>query len=455
MGRVLIVDDEARLGRVLAELLEGHGYDVEAATSATEALARLAAAPADLVLTDLRMPDGDGLSLLQAVKQRAPGTDVIIMTAYATTEGAVEAMRQGAVDYLIKPFAMDELRLRVGRVMQRRALAARASALAERLERREGFSLVVAESREMRAVVAAARQVAGTDATVLLLGESGTGKTLLARAIHHASPRAGGPLIEANPAALPETLIESELFGHERGAFTGAQDAKVGLVEAAVGGTLFLDEIGELAPAMQVKLLHFLQDRSFVRLGSTQARRADVRVIAATNRDLKEAMRAGSFREDLYYRLSVFPIEVPPLRARIADVHALAVEALAERGVSPDRLSLEAMVVLERHPWPGNARELDNAIARAVILAGAGPILPEHLPAEVRGAPRATNLLDELLAPGFSLDALERELVHHAIARSGGNKAAAARLLGITRRRLYSRLKSLESLGTDEEGDEG
>src|SRR6185503_11499164 len=266
MARILIVDDEARLGRVLVEMLEGAGHDVAHADGGAAAIVRIAAGDLDIVVSDLRMPQVDGMAVLGEVRRVSPGTDVVLMTAHATAQNAVEAMKQGAVDYLVKPFAMDEFRLRIGHIVERRAITARADALARRLDAREGFGRVVAESAAMHRVVADARRVAATDETVLLLGESGTGKNLLARAIHHASGRAAGPFIEVHAAALPETLVEGEPFGRERGAYTGAADTKPGHAEAAHGGTLFLDEIGELAPAIQVKLLRFLQDRTFTRL---------------------------------------------------------------------------------------------------------------------------------------------------------------------------------------------
>ena len=305
----------------------------------------------------------------------------------------------------------------------------------------------------MRGVVADARRVAATDETVLLLGESGTGKNLLARAIHHASARSAGPFIEVHAAALPETLVEGELFGRDKGAYTGATDAKPGHAEAAHGGTLFLDEIGELPAAIQVKLLRFLQDRSFTRLGSTQSRRSDARIVAATNRDLAAAVKDGTFREDLYYRLAVFPIVVPPLRDRPDDVRATALRLLAARGLGPDRITSAALDHLAAYRWPGNVRELENALGRALVLAGTDPIAPAHLPPGLASAGEltATSILDTLLVPDFSLDAFERDLIHHALVKAGGNKAAAARLLGITRRRLYSRLDSLGEPARDDE----
>jgi DNA-binding NtrC family response regulator len=442
MAKILIVDDEAKLGRLLVEMLEG-SHEVARVGGGRDALARIASGELDVVVTDLRMPDVDGMEVLRETRRRSPSTDVVLMTAHATAQNAVEAMKEGAADYLIKPFAMDEFRMRIGRIVERRALSAHAAALSKRLDAREGFGRVIAESAKMRAVVTEAQRVAGTDETVLLLGESGTGKSLLARAIHHASKRVDGPLIEVHAAALPETLVEGELFGRDKGAYTGATEAKPGHVEAAHGGTLFLDEIGELPAATQVKLLRFLQDRSFTRLGSTQTRKSDVRVVAATNRDLAAAVKAGAFREDLYYRLAVFPILVAPLRERPEDVRATALALLAGRGLGPDRITTAALDALAAHDWPGNVRELENAISRALVLAGADTISPDHLPASLSRAGAAPpSALDDLLVPGFSLDVLERDLLHHAIVKAGGNKAAAARLLGITRRRLYSKLES-------------
>jgi DNA-binding NtrC family response regulator len=453
MSRILVVDDEPKLGKLIVEMLEGAGHEVARAGGGREALQRVAAGELDVVLTDLRMPDIDGMMVLRETRRLSPNTDVVIMTAHATAQNAVEAMKEGAVDYLVKPFAMDELRMRVQRLAEGRALTARADALAKRLDARDGFGSLVAESAKMKAIVGQAQRVAATNETVLLLGESGTGKSLLARAIHSASPRAGGPLVEVHAAALPESLVEGELFGREKGAYTGATEAKAGHAEIAHGGTLFLDEIGELPGSTQVKLLRLLQDRTFTRLGSTQLRKTDVRIIAATNRDLETAVRAGTFREDLYYRLAVFPIVVPPLRERPEDIPATTLALLAARGLPADRISSAALDTLATHTWPGNVRELENALTRALVLASGAPIAVEHLPAFGQGAAAAANALDALLVPGFSLDAIERDLIHQALVKAGGNKAAAARLLGITRRRLYSRLESLGAPKTDEEDE--
>jgi len=443
MARVLVADDERKLGLLVAEALELDGHEALRVQGGREALAQLQAGRFDVVVTDLRMPEVDGLAVLQAARALPAPPEVVLMTAFATAESAVAAMKSGAADYLVKPFAMDELRLRVRRLAAQREAERRSERLLQRL-----VPDLVAESAGMKGALAAAEQVAATDATVLLLGESGTGKSQLARYIHFRSRRAGAPLVEVHSAALPETLLESELFGHEKGAFTGAAERKAGHLAAAEGGTLFLDEIGEVSPGLQVKLLRFLQDRSFVPVGSTEVRKVDARVVAATNRDLGAAVAAGEFREDLFYRLNVFAVQVPPLRERREDILALADRFLILRGVPPEKISRAARERLQAHAWPGNVRELENALERALILAGEGEIAPEHVssPAIVRGRSRAADVLTE----GFDLDAFERELIYAALERAGGNKAAAARMLGITRRRLYSRLEALGAKDGDE-----
>jgi DNA-binding NtrC family response regulator len=445
MARVLVADDELRLAKLVAEMLELDGHEVVRAAGGDEALAQLRARPFEVVVTDLRMPGPDGLAVLRAARAGASPPGVILMTAHGTTESAVEAMKAGAADYVTKPFSMEELRLRVARIAEERSATARSERLLQRLT-----PDLVAESPAMKAALAAARQVASTDATVLLLGESGTGKSQLARYIHYQSKRSAAPFVEVHCAALPETLLEGELFGFEKGAFTGAHQRKAGHLAAGDGGTVFLDEIGEITPATQVKLLRFLQDRSFAPLGSTQARAVDVRVISATNRDLAEAVEAGDFREDFYYRLNVFAILAPPLRSRREDILPIADRLLASQGLPAGKLSEAARAWLVAQPWPGNVRELENALARAVILAGEEPIGPAHLdrggsdPARHRGP-------GELLVEGFDLDLFERDLIHAALERAGGNKTHAARLLGITRRRLYS---MMQSLGAGMEGEE-
>jgi DNA-binding NtrC family response regulator len=449
MARILVVDDEPKLGKVVAEALALDGHGVTRAGSGQAAIAELQKDVFDLVVTDLRMADVDGLGVLQVARSRTQPPEVILMTAHATAESAVAAMKAGAADYLIKPFAIDELRLRVRRLSDQRAAERKADRLVERLT-----PGLVAESAAMKEVLAAARRVAATDATVLLLGESGTGKNQLARLIHYCSKRAAAPLVEVHCAALPEPLLESELFGHEKGAFTGAHERKMGHLAAADTGTLFLDEIGEVTPATQVKLLRFLQEREFVPVGSTQQRKVDVRVVAATNRDLEAAVKAGTFREDFYYRVNVFALHVPPLRDRREDILPLAERFLSARGVPAAKFSAAARDRLRDHSWPGNVRELENALERALILAGEEEIGAEHLGRLGTGHERADargGSAAEVLREGFNLDEFERELIQAAIERAGGNKAAAARLLGITRRRLYSTLQSLSTrMGDDD-----
>jgi len=449
MARLLVVDDEPKLGRLVAEMLELDGHAVTRVEGGRAALVELGARPFDVVLTDLKMPDVDGMAVLGAARERSPVPEVIVMTAFGSTEEAVAAMKAGAADYLAKPFVMDELRLRVRRLAAARTAEARSARLVERLT-----PSLVAESEKMRAVLRAADQVAGTEATVLLLGESGTGKSQVARYIHYQSRRAGGPLVEVHCSALPETLLESELFGHERGAFTGAEGRKAGHLAAAEGGTLFLDEIGEVTTSTQVKLLRFLQDRSFIPVGSTQGRKVDARVVAATNRNLAAAVKEGAFREDFYFRLNVFAIEVPPLRERRADILPLADRFLGRLGLPAAKLTDAARHKLEGYSWPGNVRELENALERALILAGADEVGPGLLALTSPLARDAGGLAGQaaaLLVDGFNLDGFERELLHAALERTGGNKSAAARLLGITRRRLYSRLESLGEPGDSDE----
>ncbi len=436
MARILVVDDEPKLGKLAAEMLQRDGHAVVRAGGGREALVAIAAQPFDAVLTDLRMPDVDGLAVLRAARARKPPLEVVVMTAFGTAESAVEAMKAGAADYVMKPFSMDELRLRVRRLVEKHGAEEKARRMVGELTPR-----LVAASAAMRKALESADRVAGADATVLLLGESGTGKSQLARYIHFSSKRAGAPLIEVHCAALPEALLEAELFGYEKGAFTGATDRRRGHLSAADGGTLFLDEIGEITPATQVKLLRFLQARELVALGSSEPQKVDVRVIAATNRDLGAAVREGTFREDFFYRLNVFAIEMPSLRARPDDIVPLAEAFLQRHGVPGTKLSPAAREALRQRAFPGNVRELENALERGLILAGEEEIAAEHVAEQARPASRSAA--GDVLTPGFDLDSFERDLIFAALERAGGNKASAARLLGITRRRLYSRLHSL------------
>ena len=447
MAKVLVADDEPKLGNIVTQMLQMDGHEVLRVGGGDEAVAALVSGRFDVVVTDLRMPGTDGLAVLRAARAMPSPPEVVVMTAYGSAESAVEAMKAGAADYLTKPFSMDELRMRVGRLTAQRTAERRTQRLLERLT-----PDLVAESAGMKSALAAARQVAATDASVLLLGESGTGKSQMARYIHYQSKRAGAPIVEVHCAALPETLLEGELFGFEKGAFTGATQRKAGHLAAADGGTLFLDEIGEVTPATQVKLLRFLQEKTFVPLGATAPRAVDVRVISATNRELDEAVKSGQFREDFYYRLNVFAIRVPPLRERREDILPIADRFLAGRGLPAEKLSPTARDRLRMRSWPGNVRELENALERALILAGEGEVQPDHLGGDGVFGGRSP-LAGDLLVEGFELDAFEREVIFAAIEKAGGNKTQAARLLGVTRRRLYSLLASMD--GSQQKENEG
>ena len=392
----------------------------------------------------------DGLAVLQSARALKAAPEVVVVTAFGTTESAVAAMKAGAADDLTKPFAMDEMQLRVRRLVVQSDIEAQNSQLVHRL-----LPSLVAGSPAMQKALKAATQVSKADATVLLTGESGTGRSQLARFIHYQSLRAARALVEGHCAALPEPLLESELFGHEKGAFTGADQKRQGHLQAADGGTPFLDEIGEVTPATQVKLLRFLQEREDVSVGSTSARKVDVRVVAATNIDLEKAIEEGRFREDFYYRLNVFSIRVPALRERREDIVPLGLAWLSRRGVPADRLAASARDRLSMHAFPGNVRELENALERALIIAGEDLIEAGHFDGALRTTKKSASSNDlptgERLMPGLNLDVHERSVIDAALERAGGNKAQAARLLGITRRRLYSRLDSLAQKLDDDE----
>jgi two-component system, NtrC family, response regulator AtoC len=438
--RVLVAEDDASMRRLFVRILAEEGYEVEAAEDGIAAIARLAR-PFDLVVTDLKMPGADGMQVLEATRRKHPGTPVVVITAFGSIPGAVDAMRLGAFDYLAKPLSDP----RALREVARRALEARAGAA-------DAPSEPIAEDPAMKRVVEQARRVAPRDTTVLLLGESGTGKEVIARLLHAGSPRRAGPFVAVNCAALTESLLESELFGHERGAFTGATARHEGRFEQADGGTLFLDEIGETSAALQAKLLRVLQEHALVRVGGEQQVSVDVRVIAATNRDLGVAVASGAFREDLYYRLAVFPIQIPPLRERRADILPLAEHflALLSRGASrtPPSLSREARELLQAHRFPGNVRELENVIERALILSGGGPISPEEL--GLGSAPRTVDGdVGAAAIPGAdggagTLKEMERRAILAALEAEDGNRRRAARRLGIALRTLQYKIKDYE-----------
>jgi DNA-binding NtrC family response regulator len=458
--KVLVVDDEARNAELTALALREAGHDTEFVSGGAAALKRLAAERFDAVVTDLRMAPPDGLALLAEVRTRWPQVDVVLMTAFASLETARQALRSGAQDYVSKEGDFHgELATILDRLARGRKLTSEKARLEGEIESlKKGLATVIGDSPAMKQALDLARKVAVTDSTVLLRGESGTGKDLFARAIHFSSPRAGGPWVKVNCGALPEALLESELFGHEKGAFTGAVRQKPGRFEDANHGTLFLDEIGELPLLLQVKLLQVIEEKTFMRVGGNQPVTVDVRILAATNRELEEMVRARQFREDLFFRLNVFPIRLPSLRERAADIPALVEHAMRRHGASLEKISAPAMRALEHHHFPGNVRELEHTLERALILAGTDPVGLEHLAFSTSDAAHpggAPSWVPNIPAEGLSLEALEKELILQALDRARGNKSQAARLLGLTRRTLYSRMErhGLRKPGEGEEAE--
>jgi DNA-binding NtrC family response regulator len=439
---ILIVDDEAHMCAVLKAALEPEGYAIATATNGTAAINALDTHAYDVVLTDLKMEGPDGLAVLDFAKKRYPKCEVILMTAYATAQTAVEAMKRGAYDYIIKPFELDELKVKIRHIFDKKALAQENLTLKRELKQRYSTDNMVGGSGIMQEVYKMIHKVAPSDATVLIRGESGTGKELVAQAIHYLSPRADKPFVAINCAALPEALLESELFGYEKGAFTGAEKRKLGLFETAGEGTIFLDEIGEVATTIQVKLLRALQNRQIIHLGGHEQIPVKARVIAATNRDLEIAVKEGNFREDFYYRINVFPISVPPLRKRLEDLPDLVSHFLKRAGRDPHGITAEALEKLRLYPWPGNVRELENVVERSLIMAGDHPIQVADLPPHIQGLQKLPTTFD-LPDEGIVLEDIEKKLIHRAIEKAGGNKSKAAKLLGITRRKLYSMLERL------------
>jgi DNA-binding NtrC family response regulator len=444
-ARVLIVEDDARARESLHALLAEEGYDVATAADGTEATRSLAESAFDAVLLDIRMPGRDGLTILNDLREQVAAPAVLVMTAFGSSDVAIEAMKLGAYDYLTKPIRFEELLIQLKRSIANRLQAISLERLVE-----DGGAVsqveLIGDSAPMRQVYKLIAQVASTDSTVLILGESGTGKELIARAIHAHSPRRSARLVAVHCAAIPDSLLEAELFGYEKGAFTGAAARKRGKFEIADGGTIFLDEIGELSPSMQVKLLRVLQERTIEPLGSERTIPLDVRILAATNVDLQQAIKKGTFREDLFYRLNVVTIEAPPLRERREDIPALATHILrkliSKRKLPATNLTPEAIEALQGANWPGNVRELEHVIERAVILCHGAPIGPDLLAAPT--PPRSADPFAELpLDEGFHalIMQLERSLVRRALAQAHHNKSRAAEILKINRRLLYDKLQ--------------
>jgi DNA-binding NtrC family response regulator len=440
--RILVVDDEPAQRELVCGFLRKHGFDVVEAGGGREAVARFKQEVFDLVLTDQRMPDLSGLEVLEAVRSTSPETAVVIITAYGTIETAVSAVKAGAADYLTKPLNLDDLLHRVHRVRERQRLVAENRELREALAERHRVEGIIGDSGRMQEVLSLVRRVAPSDATVLIRGESGTGKELIARALHYASPRAAGPLVKVNCAALAESLLEAELFGHEKGAFTGAVASRKGRFELADGGSIFLDEIGDLPPHLQVKLLRVLQEREFERVGSSRPIKVDVRLLAATHRDLEALVRDGRFREDLYYRINVVTIVLPPLRERREDLPPLIEHFLrafaGKNGKTVRGLTREAREALLRYDYPGNIRELENLIERAVVLTRDDVIGVEDLPLALEAPASESGEGAGLVA---AVEGLERRMIQEALAKADGTQTRAAELLGISERVLRYKLR--------------
>ncbi|MCX7982730.1 MAG: sigma-54 dependent transcriptional regulator [Syntrophales bacterium] len=440
ISSILIVDDDRSHRIMLKTLLTSWGYEVREAEDGDIAVRYVKEIPFDLVLMDVRMTHMSGLEALPLIKNHNPAVPVIIMTAYASVESAVEAMKNGAYDYLQKPLDFEELKIKIERAMEHRRLVEENAELKAKLGASFDRHHIIGNSPAMISLLDTVSQVAPSEATVLILGESGTGKELIASAIHYNSPRRQGPFIRINCGAITETLLESELFGHEKGAFTGADRRREGKFIQASGGSIFLDEITETSPAMQVKLLRVLQEREVTRVGGTESLPIDVRVLAATNRDIRQAVATGKFREDLYYRLNVVTLEVPPLRHRKEDIPLLAQHFLGELSAKNKKtiagFTPQAMDMLIKHSWPGNVRELMNTIERAVVLAKGDYITPEDL------ALKATESKDLFNLKAFvPLEEVEKQTIVSTLTAVGGNKSEAARRLGITRRTLHLKLK--------------
>lgn len=442
-AQILIVDDEVNIRNALVTMLEKKGYQVYGAGTGEEALQHLEEARMDLVITDLRMPGIGGMEFLRRLKDHWLDTEVVVMTAFGSIDTAVAAMRLGAYDYLTKPIDRERFPVVVEKALERHALACENKQLRERLETKARFDQLVGKSEPMQRLYGLVEMVADSDVTVLLTGESGTGKELVARAIHHKSPRADGPFITLNCGALPENLFESELFGYEKGAFTGAMTTKAGRFELAHGGTLLLDEVGELSLKSQVDFLRVLETKEFRRLGGTKLIKVDTRIIAATNRNLEEAVKQGDFREDLFYRLNVVPIKLPPLRERGDDipllVEVLLPEFCAQHRRAPKEVSREAMRLLRLYAWPGNIRQLRNLLERLVVTVREDMIQPQHLPEEIQASKEDIRTM--VVTLGSPLEGIEKEVIRRTLSEVTNHREKVAKLLGISLRSLQYKIK--------------
>jgi DNA-binding NtrC family response regulator len=443
--RLLLVDDEESFRKLVSRELGRAGFVVETAGSIAEAREAVSRQSFHVVLLDLRLPDGNGIDLLSDIKSSLPSTQVVVLTAYGTVEEAIAAMKEGAHDFLTKPCKLDELEATIHKALGIQSLERGNIALQRDLERLQPSDRFIGDTDSVKELHALVARVAGTESTVLIRGESGVGKELVARAVHRLSGRAKEPFVVVDCASLHENLLQSELFGHEKGAYTGAIRLKHGLFEVADAGTIFLDEIAEITPPLQVKLLRVLETGIFRRVGGTADVKVNVRVIAATNRDLEGMIRDGGFREDLYYRLNVFSLQIPPLRDRTEDIPLIVDHFIRHSAIVPkrrSRVSGEAMAALQRYPWPGNARELENVIERALILCDSGTISPEHLPHGIRQGTSPDGQDSTSRRP--TLEEVERSYIRQVLDECKGHRQSAARILGISERNLYRKLKDLE-----------
>jgi len=451
--KILVVDDEKSLREVMSIMLKRAGYEVTEASDGEQAIGQVNREIYDLVITDLRMPKADGMDVLKAVKSSSPETVVLVVTAFGTADSAVEAMKQGAYDYLTKPFQVDEVQLIIRNALEKRRLSTENMLLKREMASQSSFAQIVGQSEAMQKVFDVVRKVADSKSNVLICGESGTGKELVARAIHYNSARSPMPFVAVNCSAVPETLLESELFGHMKGSFTGAVANKAGLFEIANGGTIFLDEIGDTTPAIQVKLLRVIQEREFRRVGGTQDMKVDVRVVAATNRDLNQLANEGRFRADLLYRLNIVELGLPPLRARVEDIPALVESFNAHFCARHDRrrkeFTPEFLARLAQHPWPGNIRQLRNLIERLIVTVRSSTIGAEHAPtppslgnsAAVAGSAGEDPLV--VVPRGMTIAEAEAEMIRRTLEKITPRRDEAAKLLGLSRRALHYKIKTL------------
>jgi DNA-binding NtrC family response regulator len=456
---ILVVEDDDAMRELLVEELSDGGYRVRAASGGAQGLELARSEKADLIITDLRMPDIDGFDLIRDIGALPDPPHIVMITAFGSIETAIKAVKLGAYHYITKPFEFEELLLLVNKALSERSLKRQVARLQREVERQFGFENVIARSEAMKEVIGVVGRIAGSTASVLITGESGTGKELIARSIHYNSPRARAPFVAVNLAAVPETLIESELFGHKRGAFTDARADRIGLFAEADGGSIFLDEIGELALPLQAKLLRVLQEQELRPLGATKTQRIDVRVIAATNRNLDTMRADGSFREDLYFRLNVIQVDLPPLRSRPEDVIPLAEHFLSSVGLKHDpprrfTVAPDAQQLLLGYGWPGNVRELHNVLERGVALARGDEIRAEDLPGHVRER-KPGDFLAAAVARRMTMADLEREYIERVLEDEGGNKTRAAQRLGLDRKTLYRKLEEYAKQGSPVAGDDG